>query len=40
MEATISAQVLDAVIVAAGRFLTSPDIRFPGHPYRAPCVLS
>lgn len=32
MGATMSAQVrLDAVIVAAGRFLTSPDIGF-GHP--------
>ena len=40
MGAVMSAQVrLDAVIVAAGRFLTSPDIGFRSPVTRAPCVL-
>jgi hypothetical protein len=40
MGATMSAQVrLDAVIVAAGRLLTSPDIGF-GHPLPGACMLS
>ena len=36
----MSAQVsLDAVIVAAGRFLTSPDVGYSVTRYRAPCVV-
>ena len=36
----MSAQVrLDAAIVAAGRFLSSPDISFRSPVTRAPCVL-
>ena len=39
MGAAMSAQVrLDAVIVAAGRFLTSPDIGYSVTRYRAPCA--
>ena len=40
MGATISAQVrLDAVIIAAGRFLTSPDIGLRSPVTGRPCVL-
>jgi hypothetical protein len=40
MGAAMSAQVrLDTVIVAAGRFLTNPDIGFRSPVTRAPCVL-
>jgi hypothetical protein len=40
MGAAVSAQVrLDGVIVAAGRFLASPDIGFRSPVNRAPCVL-